>query len=266
LSRRPCLPCCRRYREPVGPLRSTGIAPLRRYDGPIRHPLAVRPLPIAGYGAHLTPPLSRWGEEGFSSCSTCPRHRAVALTPSERAAASARCDDPYRLRLSTVRLSLRSFSFSGPPLRSLPLRPGDSLTILAMALSMGFSVSVSFHAAIRVTGLWLLPWRDCLPLNTSAFSGRTVDDQLEFRGLFAETDEPPARKPMRGAFPACCASATSGAASNPATPVTKTRRFICSAFTSTRGLHRVVSAWETRAGCLRRRKANPSSRRPKTSA
>ena len=175
MSRRPCLPSCRRHCEPAGPLRSTGVTPLPRYYGPIRHPLAVHPLPISGYRVDLAPPLSRWGEEGFSSCSTRPCPRAVALTPPECPAASARCDVPCCLRLSTVRLGLRGLRISGPPLRSLPLRPGDSLTILAMAFSMGFSVSVSFHAAIQVTGLWLLPRRDCPPLDTSAFSGRTVD-------------------------------------------------------------------------------------------
>jgi hypothetical protein len=152
---------CRRRREPVGPLRSTGITPLRRYYGPIRHPLAVRPLPrVAGYRVDLAPPLSRWGEEGFSSCSTCPRHRAVALTPPECPVASARCGEPCCLRLSTVRLGLRIFGISGPPVRSLSLRPGDSRTILPMALSVGFRVSVSLHPATQVTGLWLLPRRD----------------------------------------------------------------------------------------------------------
>src|SRR5712692_2726234 len=163
-------------------LRSTGITPLRRYYGPIRHPLAVRPLPrIPGYSLDMAPPLSRWGEEGFSSCSTCPRHRAVAITPPEWLAASARCDDPCCLRLSTVRLGLRGFGLSGPPVRSLPLRPGDSLTLLPRAWSVGFRVLVSRHPATQVTGLWLLPRRGCLPLNTSAFSGRTVDDELELR-------------------------------------------------------------------------------------
>jgi hypothetical protein len=127
----------------------------------------------------MAPPLSRWGEEGFSSCSTCPDHRAVALTPPECPVASARCDVPCCLRLSTVRLGLRGLSISGPPVRSLALRPGDSRTILSMASSVGFRVSVSLHPAIQVTGLWLLPRRGCLPLNTSAFSGRTVDHQLE---------------------------------------------------------------------------------------
>ena len=93
---------------------STGITPLRRYCGPIRHPLAVRPLPrVAGYRADVAPPLSRWGEEGFSSRSTCPGHRAVALTPPERPAASTRCDVPCCLRLSTVRLGLRGSVFRG---------------------------------------------------------------------------------------------------------------------------------------------------------
>ena len=36
------------------------------------------------------PPISRRDEEGFSSCSTCPGHRAVAPTPPEGPAASAR--------------------------------------------------------------------------------------------------------------------------------------------------------------------------------
>ena len=133
--------------------RSTDITPLQRYRGPIRHPLAVRPLPrITGYSLDMAPPLSRWGEEGFSSRSTCPRHRAVALTPPERPAASARCDGPCCLRLSTVRLGLRGLSISGPPVRSLSLRPGDSLTLLPRAWSVGFRVSVSLHPATRVTG------------------------------------------------------------------------------------------------------------------
>ena len=45
------------------------------------------------------------------------------------------------------------FRFSGPPLRSLALRPGDSLTLLPRAWSMGSRASVSLRPAIRVTGL-----------------------------------------------------------------------------------------------------------------
>src|SRR5208337_3714908 len=49
-------------------------------------------------------------------------------------------------------LGLRGYSLSGPPLRSLSLRPGDSLTIPWMALSMGFRYSVSLLPAIPATG------------------------------------------------------------------------------------------------------------------
>src|SRR2546425_2887296 len=149
-----------RRREPVGPLRSTGITPLPRYYGPIRHPLAVHPLPISGYKVDLTLPLSRWGKEGFSSCSTCPCHRAVALTPPECVAASARCDGPCCLRLSTVRLGLRGSSFSGPPLRSLTLRPGDSLTIHEMASRWASPSRFPSTMPSTLRGLWLLPRRD----------------------------------------------------------------------------------------------------------
>ena len=66
----------------AGPLRFADIAPLHRYYGPSRHPLVFgRLLGFAGYTAYLAPAISRWDEEGFSSCSACPRHRAVASTP-----------------------------------------------------------------------------------------------------------------------------------------------------------------------------------------
>jgi hypothetical protein len=54
------------------------------------HPLLFSRLPGAiGYTAYLAPPLSRREEEGFSSCSTRPCHRAAAVTPPEWGAASA---------------------------------------------------------------------------------------------------------------------------------------------------------------------------------
>jgi hypothetical protein len=49
---------------------------------PSRHPLVFGRLPgFAGYTAYLAPTISRQDEEGFSSCSACPCHRAVASTP-----------------------------------------------------------------------------------------------------------------------------------------------------------------------------------------
>src|SRR6516165_2364315 len=54
------------------PLRSAGVTPFLRYYGPGRHRLAFGRFPgFAGYTAYLAPPISRWGEDGFSSCSTC---------------------------------------------------------------------------------------------------------------------------------------------------------------------------------------------------
>src|SRR5262249_42540604 len=44
------------------------------------------------------------------------------------------------------------FGCCGATSRSLALRPGDSLTLPRMALSIGFSVLVSLHPAIQATG------------------------------------------------------------------------------------------------------------------
>src|SRR5713101_9984211 len=53
-------------------------------------------------------------------------------------------------------LGLRGFSFSGPPVRSLALRPGDSRSSLTMTLSMGFRSLVSLLPAIQATRLLAL--------------------------------------------------------------------------------------------------------------
>jgi hypothetical protein len=73
------------------------------------------------------------------------------------------------------RLDLRILCGYEATLRSLSLRPGDSLTIPWMALSIGIRSLVSLLPAIQATGLWLLPRRDCLPLNTPAFAGHAAD-------------------------------------------------------------------------------------------
>src|SRR6267143_5974472 len=70
-------------------LRSIRITGLRRYCGPLRHPLALPPTSRCHrlYG-FLFPPISRRGEEGFSSCLAHPCPRAAAATPPECLAAS----------------------------------------------------------------------------------------------------------------------------------------------------------------------------------
>jgi hypothetical protein len=63
-------------------LRSTGITPLLRYYGPGRRRLIFHRFPgFAGYTIYLAPPLSPWDEDGFTSCSACPCHRAAPTTP-----------------------------------------------------------------------------------------------------------------------------------------------------------------------------------------
>jgi len=68
--------------QTAGPPHSMGVTPLRRYYGPIRHPLAFDRLPgLAGYTTYLAPVISHPGREGFTFYSACPCHRAVAFTP-----------------------------------------------------------------------------------------------------------------------------------------------------------------------------------------
>ena len=62
------------------------------------------------------------------------------------------CDEPCCLR-PTIEGSASGVSFlTRPPVGSLVLRPGDSLTILTMALSVGFNRFVSSTAATQATG------------------------------------------------------------------------------------------------------------------
>ncbi len=129
------------------------VTPLHRYSGPVRHPLAFGRFPGSpGYTTNLAPLISQWGEEGFSSCLMRLDHRAVALNP---VGASRRAS-----QTGTARVAFAESSTARPPRfgcfgvisRSLTFRPGDSLTILAMASSMGSRVLVSLHPAIQATG------------------------------------------------------------------------------------------------------------------
>jgi hypothetical protein len=111
----------------------------------------------AGYATALAPPISRWGEDGFSSCSACPCHRAV---PNHPAGVSRRigqfCVAPCCLRPEGGGSASGPIFLSRPPLGSLSLRPGDSLAILMMASSVGFIRFVSSANATQVTGLLTL--------------------------------------------------------------------------------------------------------------
>ena len=103
-------------------------------------------------------PCSAAFAEGFSIGSACPRHRAVAHTPPE----GSRCISQAATLPAAFALWTGArppeLGFSRLPLRSLTLRPGNSLTILLMAWSMGSRGSVSLRPATQATGrLALVP-------------------------------------------------------------------------------------------------------------
>ena len=110
----------------------------------------------------FAPPISQRGEEGFSSCLARPRHRAVATTPPECRSASASLRCVILLSSSEGGLSLPGFDVSGPPLRSLALRPGDSPTTLTVTCRWAsksqfpFSLPSKLRGSGRVNGLQIL--------------------------------------------------------------------------------------------------------------
>jgi len=63
---------------------------------------------------------------------------------------------PYRWGLG-----LQGFSLSGPPMRSLSLRPDDSLTSFQVCFVDGLQVrQFPLYPPSKLQGLWFLPWRD----------------------------------------------------------------------------------------------------------
>src|SRR6266852_2925094 len=111
----------------------------------------------------LVPPIARWDEDGFSSCSTRPCYRPAPNHPAGVAdrLVSAR---PVMLPLPRRRgLGLRNHFLSRPPLGSLALRPDDSLAIPKMALSVGFIRFVSSTDATLATGLLTLTLVGLIP-------------------------------------------------------------------------------------------------------
>jgi hypothetical protein len=81
---RPCLPYrhkeLRCSRAPWLPGHYSSSPLLRAHPPPSRRQPLSR---LAGYMTYPAPPISQWDEDGFSSCLTCPNHRAVPNTPPE---------------------------------------------------------------------------------------------------------------------------------------------------------------------------------------
>ena len=105
----------------------------------------------------FAPPISRRGEEGFSSCLARPRHRAVATTPPECRSASASLRCVILLSSSEGGLSLPGFDVSGPPLHSLALRPGDSPTTLTVTCRWASKSQFPFSLPSKLRGSGSFP-------------------------------------------------------------------------------------------------------------
>ncbi len=106
----------------------------------------------------------------------CPYHPAGV---TQRLGQSASCHAAFTRRQGARPPDLK---LSRPPVGSLSLRPGDSLTIPRMALSVGFIRFVSSTHATQATGLLTLTpvgltpaehaslrWTHCLPKTPSGF-------------------------------------------------------------------------------------------------
>src|ERR1700735_1798160 len=127
----------------AGSLGSTDITPLLRYCGPLRHPLASSRLPgFAGYTVPCSADFAA-GRGGLlqllgASLSSCCRYYPARV--SRRISQIATC---HAALAPLPRARPLGLTFSGPPVRSLSLRPDDSLPIPWMALSMDSPDSVS---------------------------------------------------------------------------------------------------------------------------
>ena len=73
---------------------------------------------------------------------------------------------------------LRDFHFSGLPVRSLTLRPGDSQSSFRRLCRWASGHWFPSSLPSKLQGCWLLPWWDCLPLNAPAFAGRTAPQRI----------------------------------------------------------------------------------------
>ena len=161
--------------QTAGSLCSTVVTPLHRSYGPLRNPLLFGRLPgVAGYTTYLAPPISRREEEGFSSCLARPCHRAAATTPPESSDRVSQLTNPRCcLRPTDVGSASGAIALSGPPMRSLALRPGDSQSSFDVFCRWASAHWFPSSLPSKLQGFWLLPWRDSFPLNASAFAGRT---------------------------------------------------------------------------------------------
>jgi hypothetical protein len=126
---------------------------LSAHYGPVRHPLAGHRLPgFTGYTVPCSADFAA-GRGGLlqllsASLSSCCRYYPARV--SHRISQIAAC---HAALAPLSRARPLGLTFSGPPLRSLALRPDDSLTVPGTALSMDSPDSVSLLPTTQATGL-----------------------------------------------------------------------------------------------------------------
>jgi hypothetical protein len=110
-----------------GSRRSTGLPPLRRSDGPLRHPRLGGRCP-GGSGATTSraPPCARWEAEGFARGVAWPCPPAVAPPRRRDPPPQPDCGGPCCRRQHGCRRGLRGSALPGPPRRARARRPGHA--------------------------------------------------------------------------------------------------------------------------------------------
>jgi hypothetical protein len=104
----------KKYRQ-QGPFAPPALPSFTATYGPIRHPHASAPLPgVAGYRNGLAPWISPRDVEGFSSCFTCPCHRATAVYPAGVDSRISQIRQPMLPSPKLRKLGLRISSISRP--------------------------------------------------------------------------------------------------------------------------------------------------------
>ena len=158
MSCHPCLPFLRRVPHSRVPSlhRHYPASSLLRTPPPPSHLRSISRG--SGYTTYLAPPFSRWDEEGFSSCLACPRPHAVAPTPPEWSAASARVRRPMLPSPSRLQARPPGLLTFGATCAFACATAWKLALIPRMRLSRGFRRLVSRPPALRATGLWLFPW------------------------------------------------------------------------------------------------------------
>ena len=125
-------------------------------------------FPVSGYTAYLAPPISRRDEDGFSSCSARPCHRAVATTPPEWPV-EARGGRACSLRPQLAGSASGTCSFRGHLCvhsRCGPVTRSPSRRWLCRWASL---IRFPSWLPSKLRGFWFFPRWVCLPLNVLAF-------------------------------------------------------------------------------------------------